>query len=404
MIGLGYVGLPLARLFATKYPVLGFDLKSSRINDILDCFDSTLELTKEELQDVLKSDNSMEKGLWVTTNDEYLQWANVYIVTVPTPIDSNKKPDFSALVAASKTVGQYMSQGAIVIYESTVYPGATEEICLTILEQTSGLTFNEEFFLGYSPERINPGDKSHRIEDIIKVTSGSNAEIALEIDLLYDSVITAGTYMAESIEVAEAAKVIENTQRDINIAFVNELNQIFDKMNINIYQVLAAANTKWNFLNFYPGLVGGHCIGVDPYYLAHKAKAMGYMPNMILAGREVNDSMAEYHGQRIIKKLKDSDIALKEAKILILGVTFKPNVPDIRNSKVFDLIDYLKHRCGGLLIFDPFLSNISIEETYGQVLYSLETVQQKSYACVVHAVGHNAFENIKLSCEIYYRL
>jgi len=355
VIGLGYVGLPLARLFATKYPVLGFDLKTLRINEILEGHDATLELSKEELLEVIKPNHSDENGLWVTNNREVLKWANVFIVTVPTPVTPAKEPDFSALEAASKTVGQNMSKKSIVIYESTVYPGATEEICLPILEQESGLSFNEGFYLGYSPERINPGDKTHRIEDIIKVTSGSNPEIAKEIDALYGSVITAGTHMAESIQVAEAAKVIENAQRDINIAFVNELKQIFDKMNLDTAQVLAAAKTKWNFLDFYPGLVGGHCIGVDPYYLAHKAKQLGHEPKVILSGREVNDSMAIYHGERIIQKLKDNGIDSKGAKILVLGVTFKPNVPDLRNSKVLDVIDFLDNYGCNVYICDPFV-------------------------------------------------
>jgi len=355
VIGLGYVGLPLARLFATKYPVLGFDLKTLRINEILEGHDATLELSKEELLEVIKPNHSDENGLWVTNNREVLKWANVFIVTVPTPVTPAKEPDFSALEAASKTVGQNMSKKSIVIYESTVYPGATEEICLPILEQESGLSFNEGFYLGYSPERINPGDKTHRIEDIIKVTSGSNPEIAKEIDTLYGSVITAGTHIAESIQVAEAAKVIENAQRDINIAFVNELKQIFDKMNLDTAQVLAAAKTKWNFLDFYPGLVGGHCIGVDPYYLAHKAKQLGHEPKVILSGREVNDSMAIYHGERIIQKLKDNGIDSKGAKILVLGVTFKPNVPDLRNSKVLDVIDFLDNYGCNVYICDPFV-------------------------------------------------
>jgi UDP-N-acetyl-D-glucosamine/UDP-N-acetyl-D-galactosamine dehydrogenase len=403
VIGLGYVGLPLARLFATKYPVLGFDLKASRISEILKGYDATLEISKEALQGVIKPNNSDKNGLWVTNNQEHLSWANVFIVTVPTPVNDNNEPDFSALEAASKTVGQNMAQGAIVIYESTVYPGATEEICLPILEQESGLSFNNEFYLGYSPERINPGDKNHRIEDIIKVTSGSNPEIAQEIDALYGSVITAGTHRAESIQVAEAAKVIENAQRDINIAFVNELKQIFDKMNLNTAQVLAAAKTKWNFLDFYPGLVGGHCIGVDPYYLAHKAKAIGHEPKVILSGREVNDSMAAYHGERIIQKLKDNGIDPKGAKILVLGVTFKPNVPDLRNSKVIDLVYYLKERCGNLDIIDPLVDGIAFEEIYGLTLSSLETAQLNSYDCVICAVKHSVFDDLKINSKMDYR-
>ena len=394
IIGLGYVGLPLAQLFATKYPVTGYDLNKNRVDELNLGNDRSLEVEADLLYAVLKPKANQDHGLYLTHQPEALKGCNVFIVTVPTPVTAQNIPDLSALESASHTVAQYLSKGSIVIYESTVYPGATQEVCLPILEQGSGLVFNQDFYLGYSPERINPGDKTKGIADIVKVTSGSTPEIAARIDALYASVITAGTYMAPSIKVAEAAKVIENAQRDINIAFVNELSQIFNLMDIDTKEVLAAAKTKWNFLDFHPGLVGGHCIGVDPYYLAHKAKSLGYTPNVILAGREINDGMARYVGQQIINKLEQGAIDLKKAHILVLGITFKPNCPDIRNSKVVDLINYLLGQCASVTVADPWADPKQAGDSYGLSLTS--DYKRDKFDVVVLAVHHREFLQINM--------
>ncbi|MFZ4801691.1 MAG: nucleotide sugar dehydrogenase, partial [Chlorobium sp.] len=331
VIGLGYVGLPLAVEFATKYPVIGFDIKQDRVDALNAGSDATLEITSEHLQRVLCKESSDSPGLIITSRSSDLEAANYYIVTVPTPTDRNNRPVLTPLIKASETIGNVLKPGDIVIYESTVYPGATEEDCVPVLERVSGLTFNKDFFAGYSPERINPGDKEHTVTKIKKVTSGSTPEAAHKVDALYRSIITAGTHLASSIKVAEAAKVIENSQRDINIAFVNELAMIFNRMGIDTHEVLAAAATKWNFLPFKPGLVGGHCIGVDPYYLAQKAQEYGYHPEIILAGRRLNDNMGKYVASEVVKLMIARDHKIKGAKVLILGITFKENCPDIRN-------------------------------------------------------------------------
>ncbi|MEO9502930.1 MAG: nucleotide sugar dehydrogenase [Nonlabens ulvanivorans] len=394
IIGLGYVGLPLARLFATKYSVVGFDIKTPRVNEINNGIDSTLELTNDELSKVLKDSNNNYKGLYCTSSERDLLDSNVYIVTVPTPIDEHNKPLLDPLLMASKTIGKYLKKGDFVIYESTVYPGVTEEECAPLLEEVSGLVFNQDFYLGYSPERINPGDKLHTIEKILKVTSGSTPDAALQIDDLYKSVITAGTHMAPTIRVAEAAKVIENSQRDINIAFVNELAKIFNKLNINTNDVLAAARTKWNFLPFTPGLVGGHCIGVDPYYLAQKAQSVGYHPEIILAGRRVNDSMGSYVASEVIKLMISKDIILKDAKVLILGFTFKENCPDVRNTKVIDIYNNLTEYSINASVYDPLADPIQVKQEYG--ISNLTNLSGEKYDAIVLAVAHNEFLKMDL--------
>ncbi|WP_278846638.1 nucleotide sugar dehydrogenase, partial [Porphyromonas gulae] len=337
VIGLGYVGLPLARLFSTKYPTIGFDLNKNRCNELMQGHDSTLEVADELLQEAIE-----KHGFICTSDIEQLRSCNFYVVAVPTPVDRDNRPDLSPLIGASTTIGKVISQGDIVVYESTVYPGVTEEECIPILEKVSGLVFNQDFYAGYSPERINPGDKEHTVEKIKKVTSGSTPEIGKLVDRVYASVITAGTHLAPSIKVAEAAKVIENSQRDINIAFVNELSKIFARMGIDTQDVLEAAGTKWNFLPFKPGLVGGHCIGVDPYYLAQCAQRYGYNPEIILAGRRVNDSMGEYVAEQVVKLMLKKGIQVLGSNILIMGFTFKENCPDVRNTKVIDIVKTLQ--------------------------------------------------------------
>ncbi|PQJ33060.1 UDP-N-acetyl-D-galactosamine dehydrogenase [Nonlabens arenilitoris] len=395
IIGLGYVGLPLARLFATKYNVIGFDINSSRVNEINNGIDSTLELTNDELTRVLKDSNDASRGLYCTSLENDILDSNIYIVTVPTPIDEHNKPMLAPLLKASKTIGKYLKKGDFVIYESTVYPGVTEEECAPILEEVSNLVFNEDFYLGYSPERINPGDKLHTIEKILKVTSGSNSQAALYVDNLYKSVITAGTHMAPSIKVAEAAKVIENSQRDINIAFVNELAKIFNRLNISTNDVLAAARTKWNFLPFTPGLVGGHCIGVDPYYLAQKAQAVGYHPEIILAGRRVNDSMGSYVASQVVKLMISEDIILKDSKVLILGFTFKENCPDVRNTKVIDIYNNLIDFSINATVYDPLANPDIVEYEYG--IRNLINLNGDKYDAIVLAVAHNEFLEMDLN-------
>jgi len=399
VIGLGYVGLPLAVEFAKKFKVIGFDINKSRVNSLRSGRDCTLEVSETTLQEVnvlsFKSPNA--KGLWLTTELDDITSANFYIITVPTPVDKNNKPDLTPLYKASETVGKVLSKGDIVVYESTVFPGATEEECIPVLEKVSGLKFNEDFYAGYSPERINPGDKKHTVSNILKVTSGSTPEIGKKIDTIYKSVIKAGTHLAPSIKVAEAAKVIENSQRDINIAFVNELSKIFSYMDIDTKEVLEAAGTKWNFLKFSPGLVGGHCIGVDPYYLAEKALKLGYNPEIILAGRRLNDSMGPYVAQETVKLMIKKDIKVKGAKILVMGITFKENCPDIRNSRVIDIIRELQSFNCNVCVYDPWAAENSVKKEYNLNLISNKTQLKKDYDAVVLAVSHNEFLNIDIT-------
>ena len=395
IIGLGYVGLPLARLFATKYNVVGFDINQTRIEELRNGHDVTLEVDDQILQDVIKSANNQDSGLYCSFDIASIQDCNYYIVTVPTPVDKNNRPDLTPLYKASETVGKVLKKGDIVIYESTVYPGATEEECIPVLERISGLQFNVDFFAGYSPERINPGDKEHTVEKILKVTSGSTPEIGNQVDELYSSVIIAGTHLAPSIKVAEAAKVIENSQRDINIAFVNELAKIFNLMNIDTHAVLVAAGTKWNFLPFKPGLVGGHCIGVDPYYLAQKAQEFGYHPEIILAGRRLNDSMGEYVASQVIKLMIKKDIKVKDAKILVLGFTFKEDCPDVRNTKVIDVINELNTYNVFLTIVDPWAAPAEVEHEYGIKTLN-EIPSNMQFDAAILAVGHKEFKDINI--------
>jgi UDP-N-acetyl-D-galactosamine dehydrogenase len=394
IIGLGYVGLPLARLFATKYSVVGFDINTNRISELMSGVDSTLELDNETLQSVLISEESNLNGLFCTNQLDEIEHCNYYIVTVPTPVDKNNRPILLPLLKASETVGTVLKKGDIVIYESTVYPGATEEDCVPVLERVSGLKFNKDFYVGYSPERINPGDKEHTVEKILKVTSGSTAEIGLKVDNLYKSVIKAGTHLAPTIKVAEASKVIENSQRDINIAFVNELAKIFNLLDVNTHDVLAAAATKWNFLHFKPGLVGGHCIGVDPYYLAQKAQEKGYHPEIILAGRRLNDGMGDYVASEIVKCMIKKNISVNQSKVLILGITFKENCPDVRNTKVVDLITALKEYGTNVTIYDPWAEEDVVMHEYG--LESLKSLPNEKFDAVVLTVSHNKFLEIDI--------
>ena len=397
IIGLGYVGLPLAALFARKYKVVGYDISQKRVDEIKSGKDTTLELSDLDLEEVLTTNfDQKEKGLICTTSINDLADCTYYIITVPTPVDDTKRPVFTPLIKASEAVGKILKKGDIVIYESTVYPGATEEVCIPVIEKTSNMVFNKDFYAGYSPERINPGDKKHTVEKILKVTSGSTPEIGLKVDELYKSVITAGTHLAPTIKVAEASKVIENTQRDINIAFMNELAKIFGLLDIDTNDVLAAAGTKWNFLPFKPGLVGGHCIGVDPYYLAQKAQENGYNPDLILAGRRINDGMGEYVSLQIIKLMLKHDLQVKDAKVLILGVTFKEDCPDIRNTKVIDMVKNLNDYRVNTTIYDPWADPEEVMHEYG-----LETTQQKptgTFDVIVLAVAHEKFLKEDLSC------
>ena len=397
IVGLGYVGLPLARLFATKYPVVGFDINAARIQELQSGKDATLEVEDHLLQSVLLDKNPSDEtiGLFCSDQIEDIADANIFIITVPTPVDKNNRPVLTPLYKSSETVGKVLKKGDIVIYESTVYPGVTEEECIPVLEKVSGLTFNVDFFAGYSPERINPGDKEHTVEKILKVTSGSTPEIGKIVDDLYKSVITAGTHLAPTIKVAEAAKVIENSQRDINIAFVNELAKIFNLMNIDTHEVLKAAGTKWNFLPFKPGLVGGHCIGVDPYYLAQKAQEFGYHPEIILAGRRLNDSMGQYVAEQVIKTMIKKDINVNGAEILMLGITFKENCPDVRNTKIVDVIRALEDFGVKVTTFDPWANP---EEVYHE--YKLEcqnTTPNKKFDAIVIGVAHKEFLDIDFS-------
>lgn len=394
VIGLGYVGLPLARLFATKYNVIGFDINLKRINELRKGSDSTLEVSDEVLQAVLLKEKSEANGLYFSADLGDLTDCTIYIVTVPTPVDKNNRPDLTPLYKSSETVAKVLKKGDIVIYESTVYPGVTEEECVPVLEKISGLKFNTDFFAGYSPERINPGDKEHTVEKILKVTAGSTPAIGQIVDQLYKSVIIAGTHLAPTIRVAEAAKVIENSQRDINIAFVNELAKIFNLLKIDTHAVLEAAGTKWNFLPFKPGLVGGHCIGVDPYYLAQKAQEHGYHPEIILAGRRLNDSMGEYVASQVIKTMIKKGIAINGAQILMLGITFKENCPDVRNTKIVDVIHALEDYGVKVTILDPWADPVEVMYEYNLTTY--KTINNQKFDVVVLGVAHQEFLKLEL--------
>lgn len=411
VIGLGYVGLPLARLFATRYPVVGFDINKARVAELREGNDSTLEVDAEILKSVLVIENPANddsetgyvetgepggrKGLFCTCDLDEIRPCNIFVITVPTPVDRNNRPDLTPLVKASETVGKVISNGDIVIYESTVYPGATEEDCIPVVERVSGLQFNIDFFAGYSPERINPGDKAHTVEKIKKVTSGSTPEIGKVVDGLYKSVIVAGTHLAPSIKVAEAAKVIENSQRDINIAFVNELAKIFNRMGIDTHAVLEAAGTKWNFLHFKPGLVGGHCIGVDPYYLAQKAQEYGYHPEIILAGRRLNDGMGQYVASEVVKLMIRKSIPVKGAKALMLGITFKENCPDIRNTRAVDIYHELVEYGMEVIVYDPWANPGEVCHEYGIPSVSV-LPEENGFGAIILAVAHQEFLNIDL--------
>ena len=393
VIGLGYVGLPLAAAFSEKYEVTGFDVNAARIEELKSGYDRTLELSAEQMK------KAIESGMKFSLNLDDIKDCNFFIVTVPTPIDKNKRPDLTPVVKATQSVAKVLKKGDIVVYESTVYPGVTEEICVPLLEQ-SGLKFNEDFFCGYSPERINPGDKEHTVTKIKKITSGSTPEIAEKVDEVYRSIITAGTHKAPTIKVAEAAKVIENTQRDINIAFMNELAMIFNKMNIDTNAVLQAAGTKWNFLNFRPGLVGGHCIGVDPYYLTHKAQELGFHPEMILAGRRINDNMGKYAADQVVKLMIKRGVLINSARVLVLGLTFKENCPDIRNSRVIDVIEELRDFGCSVDVYDPWADEAEVKREYG--LTPLKSFDEADYDCIVIAVAHDKFKGLKFSKALVY--
>lgn len=387
LIGLGYVGLPLAVEFGKKYKVIGFDINEKRIGELKNGIDRTLEVSGEELAEA--------KLLNYTNHLEELKQADVFIVTVPTPVDDFKVPDLTPVIKASETVGKVLKKGDVVVYESTVYPGCTEEDCVPILEKFSGLKFNKDFYCGYSPERINPGDKEHRVSTIKKIVSGSTPEIAQALNKLYKSIIVVGTHLAPSIKVAEAAKVIENAQRDINIAFVNELSKLFDLMDIDTLDVLEAAGTKWNFLPFRPGLVGGHCIGVDPYYLTHKAVKLGYNPEIILAGRRINDQMGAFVANQLVKLMIKKEHKINNARVLVLGITFKENCPDIRNSKVIDIINELKSFGCRIDVYDPWADKEEVKHEYGiDLLCALDEIKNKNYECVVLAVAHDKFKEL----------
>ncbi|WP_290858850.1 nucleotide sugar dehydrogenase [Flavobacterium sp.] len=405
VIGLGYVGLPLARLFATKYPVVGFDINQKRVAELNSGVDNTLEVEEALLKSVLVKEPLKANGLFCSTNLEDIKGCTYYIVTVPTPVDKNNRPDLTPLYKSSETVGKVLKKGDIVVYESTVYPGVTEEECVPVLEKISGLKFNVDFFAGYSPERINPGDKEHTVEKILKVTAGSTPEIGVKVNDLYKSVITAGTHLAPTIKVAEAAKVIENSQRDINIAFVNELAKIFNMLGIDTHAVLEAAGTKWNFLPFKPGLVGGHCIGVDPYYLAQKAQEAGYHPEIILAGRRLNDSMGEYVASQVVKLMIKRGITVNKAKLLMLGITFKENCPDVRNTKIVDVIAALADYGIEVSIFDPWANPAEVKHEYN--LVTSTQLPEETFDAIVLGVAHNEFlnlnfQNLKAANAIVY--
>ncbi|MDH0826658.1 Vi polysaccharide biosynthesis UDP-N-acetylglucosamine C-6 dehydrogenase TviB [Acinetobacter johnsonii] len=384
IIGLGYVGLPLAVEFGKKVPVMGFDIHQKRIDELQSGQDHTLEVSPEELK--------LATHLSYTTNLQQLADCNLFIVTVPTPIDEFKQPDLTPLVKASESIAKVLKKGDVVVYESTVYPGATEEVCIPVLEKNSGLKFNQDFYAGYSPERINPGDKLHRVTNILKITSGSTPEVADYVDQVYNLIIEAGTHKAASIKVAEAAKVIENTQRDVNIALINELALIFNKMGIDTEAVLEAAGTKWNFLPFRPGLVGGHCIGVDPYYLTHKAQSMGYHPEIILAGRRLNDGMGAYVVTQLVKAMLKKRIQVEDAKVLILGLSFKENCPDIRNTRIIDIVNELKEYHTQIDVYDPWVDAAEAEHEYG--ICPISNLENGKYDAVILAVAHHQFKDM----------
>lgn len=389
IIGLGYVGLPLAHAFSEKYEVVGFDINQQRIQELNSGFDRTEELTQTQVEEAINN------GMKFSLDIEDIKDCNIYIVTVPTPIDKNNKPDLTPLIKSSQTVGKVLKKDDIVIYESTVYPGVTEEVCVPELEQISGLVFNTDFFAGYSPERINPGDKEHTVTKILKVTAGSTPEIATKVDKLYKSIITAGTHKCSSIKVAEASKVIENTQRDVNIALINELALIFNTMNINTHEVIEAAATKWNFIKLTPGLVGGHCIGVNPYYLTYKAEELGYKPNLILGARQINNGMAKYVAERTIKLMIKKSIQIKDSKVLILGLTFKENCPDIRNTKVVDIIKEMQEYGCIVDVSDYWADKNEVQHEYGLDL--IENYNFDDYQAVILAVGHNEYKKLEIS-------
>ena len=393
VIGLGYVGLPLAIEFSKKYSVIGYDIDKNRVDDLKNGYDKTLEVSSQQLQ---KSNN-----LFFTCNEHDLKIANIFIITVPTPIDINNKPDIHILLKASEMVGKIISKGNIVIYESTVYPGCTEEECVPIIEKFSGLIYNKNFFCGYSPERINPGDKKHTLTKIVKVTSGSNTQTADKVDSLYKSIVTAGTHKVSSIKIAEAAKIIENCQRDINIAFVNELAMLFNKLEIDTKEVLDASKTKWNFLDFNPGLVGGHCIGVDPYYLTYLAKKKGYDSKIILAGRKLNDSMPKYITTSILELMGKNNLPIKFAEILILGITFKENCPDIRNSKVIEIYNIFKNKEASLTIHDPYADFQEVKKTHNITLSEFDQINNKKYDVIIIAVNHEQYKDLKIDALVH---
>jgi UDP-N-acetyl-D-galactosamine dehydrogenase len=412
VVGLGYVGLPLAVEFANQYPTVGFDINGSRVDELMNGYDRTLEVKDEDLNKVIALDlisvENNGKGLYCSTALGDIQSSNIYIITVPTPTDKNKRPLLTPLIKASESVGKVLKKDDYVIYESTVYPGVTEDECVPILEKFSGLKFNKDFFVGYSPERINPGDKERTLTKIIKVTSGSTPEAARVIDDLYKSIITVGTHLAPSIKVAESSKVIENSQRDINIAFVNELSKIFSLLNIDTQSVLEAAGTKWNFLPFKPGLVGGHCIGVDPYYLAQKAQETGYYPEIILAGIRINDSMGSFIASQVVKKMIQSDINIKEAKVLLLGITFKEDCPDIRNTRIIDIFLELTGYGIDINVYDPIANPTEVFEEYNLKIEDTEKAFRHKYDCIILAVPHKQFlcidyeELKKQECSIVF--
>lgn len=395
IIGLGYVGLPLAHAFAEKYHVIGFDINQSRIDELKKGIDRTLELDKSQIE-------AVKESLFFTASIDDLRTANIFIVTVPTPIDDSNRPDLTPLIKSSQTVGKVLKKGDIVIYESTVYPGVTEEVCVPELERASGFRFNVDFFCGYSPERINPGDKEHTVKKILKVTSGSTPEIADQVDALYRSIITAGTHKASSIKVAEASKVIENTQRDVNIALINELALIFDTMGIDTNEVIEAAGTKWNFIKLKPGLVGGHCIGVDPYYLTFKAEELGYKPNLILGARQINNGMSKYIAEKTIKCMIESDKKIKNARVLVLGVTFKENCPDMRNTKVLDIVAELESYGCAVDIYDPWVDPTEEKHHYRVEIIPNPFQAETLYDAIILAVAHDQFQN--LSEDDYRRI
>lgn len=401
VIGLGYVGLPLGVEFAKQYPTVGFDIDGHRVDELMSGHDRTLEVEDEDLKKVIASDlistENNGKGLYCTTAVGDIESSNFYVVTVPTPTDKNKRPVLTPLIKASESVGKVLKKGDYVIYESTVYPGVTEDECVPVLEQVSGLKFNRDFFVGYSPERINPGDKERTVTKILKVTSGSTPEAAQVIDELYKSVITAGTHLAPTLKVAEASKVIENSQRDINIAFVNELAKIFNKLEIDTNAVLEAAGTKWNFLPFKPGLVGGHCIGVDPYYLAQKAQESGYYPEIILAGRRINDSMGSFVASEIVKKMVQKNIPIKGAKALLLGFTFKENCPDVRNTRVIDIFNDLTEFGLDVTVFDPWVDLEEVKLEFGITALNKKTALKENYSTIILAVSHNEFRDLEIT-------